>query len=92
MRPLCQTPAIGPSEDKPLCYKLGEQRAYRSVNPAVTSSAISDLIQTDYRYSASRGSRHGGLAVHHYPRLSGSDDISSVEVVAKWTGSGAKLR
>jgi hypothetical protein len=32
------------------------------------------------------------LAVHHCPRSPGSKEEPSVEVVAKWTGSGQKFR
>lgn len=32
------------------------------------------------------------LSVHHYPRPVGGDDEPRIEVVAKWTGSGARLR
>ena len=32
------------------------------------------------------------ISVHHYPRTVGSNDEPSAEVLAKWTGSGAKLR
>lgn len=32
------------------------------------------------------------LSVHHYPRTVGSSEKARIEVVAKWTGSGARLR
>ncbi|WFL76746.1 hypothetical protein P7228_12165 [Altererythrobacter arenosus] len=32
------------------------------------------------------------LAVHHYPRQAGSSDDSTIEIVAKWTGSGPRIR
>ncbi|GGD48278.1 hypothetical protein GRI62_08180 [Erythrobacter arachoides] len=32
------------------------------------------------------------IAVHHTPRSSGSNDQPTIEIVAKWTGSGPKLR
>lgn len=40
------------------------------------------------------GDEHYGtvIAVHHTPRPSGRDAHPTVEIVAKWTGSGPKLR
>ncbi|GAA0268772.1 hypothetical protein GCM10009127_05780 [Alteraurantiacibacter aestuarii] len=32
------------------------------------------------------------LAVHHHPCAAGSGDKPSAEIVAKWTGSGPKIR
>ena len=32
------------------------------------------------------------LSVHHYPAPVGGDAQPQAEIVAKWTGSGAKLR
>ncbi|WP_120716169.1 hypothetical protein [Tsuneonella amylolytica] len=32
------------------------------------------------------------LAIHHAPALAGSEDVPTIEVVARWTGAGGKLR
>lgn len=32
------------------------------------------------------------LSVHHHPKIRGSGDRPSAEVVAKWTGSAPRLR
>lgn len=32
------------------------------------------------------------ISVHHYPAPTGSSETPRAEIVAKWTGSGAKLR
>lgn len=32
------------------------------------------------------------LSVHHFPRKAGTSEEARIEVVAKWTGSGARLR
>ncbi len=32
------------------------------------------------------------LAVHHYPKIAGSGETPSAEIVAKWTGSSPRIR